>query len=92
MRCVRFWHKIVTHPDYENRIIRRAAMEALSLNAGCWVANLQECFKAFGWNSSLVNCQCLKNINGYQLRGMLRSIAENVVSTGWVRELAKIQS
>ena len=26
MRCVRFWHKMMTHPDYENRIIRRAAI------------------------------------------------------------------
>ena len=86
MRCVRFWHKMMTHPDYENHIIRRAAMEALTLNAGCWVAKLQECFKAFGWNSSLVNCQGLKNISGYQLRGMLRSIVEKVVSTGWLRE------
>ena len=35
MTCVRFWHKRMTHHDYDNHIIRRAALEALLLNAGC---------------------------------------------------------
>ena len=52
-------------------------------------ARLPSCRNASnGWNSSLVNCQCLKNINGYQLRRVLRSIVENVVSTEWFRELS----
>ena len=53
MRCVRFWHKIMTHLDYEKLIIRRAAMEALSLNTGCWVAKLQECFRQSIWVEQL---------------------------------------
>ena len=51
VRCMKFWHKMMTHPVYENRIIKKVALDALSVNGGSWIRKLQGCFIAFGWNN-----------------------------------------
>ena len=90
VRCMKFWpwHKVMTHPDYENCIIKKVTLDALSVNGGSWIRKLQGCFIAFGWNNPLVSCQDLRSCNGSQLQGMLRNCAERRIILEWHQEMA----
>ena len=38
--CMKFWHKVITDSDYENCIIKKVALDALSVNRGSWIEKL----------------------------------------------------
>ena len=64
MRCIQFWHKVMTMG--EERLVKRVAMEALSLTGKVkWQENLELCLVDFGYDD--VRIGSLKGIHCRQI-------------------------
>ena len=64
MRCIQFWHKVMTMG--EERLVKRVAMEALSLTGKVkWRENLEQCLADFGYDD--VRIDSLKGIHCRQI-------------------------
>ena len=87
LRCVVFWFKILLSPMFENRIIRRAAEDAISLSRGPWLKNLEDVLLQFGWSD--VSGRNLQGISWHEVKHMLSSIAQRKVLESWRREMVE---
>ena len=74
IRCILFWHRILTNRQYHHHLIQRLAYASLMAPVrGQWVGKLKTCFDAFGWQD--YSCATLAVVSGGHLREMLRSVA-----------------
>ena len=85
LRCVVFWFKILLSPMFENRIIRRAAKDAISVSRGPWLNNLKDVLAHFGWSD--VSGQSLQGISWQEVKRMLSDIAQRKVLESWRKEI-----
>ena len=84
MRCIQFWHKVMTMG--EERLVKRVAMEALSLKGKVkWLENLEQCLADFGWND--VRLDGLKGMSNAEVKHMIKNCAWREVTTRWAEEL-----
>ena len=87
LRCVVFWFKILLSPMFENRIIRRAAEDAISLSRGPWLNNLKDLLAPFGWSD--VSGHNLHGISWHEVKHMLSDIAQRKVLESWRKEMVE---
>ena len=88
MRCILFWHKILTDQQYHHRLVQRLAHAALRAQGrGQWMGKLRTCLEAFGWQD--YSCATLAEFSGGQLREMLRSVACRCVEKDWAEDLGR---
>ena len=89
MRCIQFWHKVMTMG--EERLVKRVAMEALSLKGNVkWLENLEQCLADFGWND--VRLDGLKGMSNAEGKHMIKNCAWREVTTRWGRSWRSGQS
>ena len=89
MRCIQFWHKVMTMG--EERLVKRVAMEALSLKGKVkWLENLEQCLADFGWND--VRLDGFKGMSNAEVKHMIKNCAWREVTTRWAEELEERQS
>ena len=85
-RCIELWHKVMTMG--EERLVKRVAMEALSLKGKVkWREYLERCFADFGWGD--VRLYSLKSISNVEVKHMVKNYAWRGVTTMWVEELVE---
>ena len=86
IRCIGFWHRILTDQRYHQRLIQRLAYAALMTpRRSQWIGKLEICLEAFGWQDC--SCATLAGVSGRQLREMLRSIACRCMEKDWTEDL-----
>ena len=86
IRCIGFWHRILTDQRYHQRLIQRLAYAALMTpRRSQWIGKLGICLEAFGWQDC--SCATLAGVSGRQLREMLRSIACRYMEKDWTEDL-----
>ena len=84
MRCIQFWHKVMTMG--EERLVKRVAMEALSLKGKVkWLENLEQCLVDFGWND--VRLDGFRGMSNAEVKHMIKNCAWREVTTRWAEEL-----
>ena len=70
----------------EERMVKRVAMEALSLKGKVkWQENLERCLVDFGWGD--VRLDSMKDMSNAEVKYMLKNCAWGEVTTMWVGEL-----
>ena len=70
----------------EERLVKRVAMEALSLKGKVkWHENLEQCLADFGWDD--VRLDSLKDMSNAEVKYMIKNCAWREVTTMWVEEL-----
>ena len=87
LRCVVFWFKILLSPMFENRIICRAAKDAISVSRGPWLNNLKDVLTLFGWSD--VSGQSLQGMSWHEVKRMLSDIAQRKVLESWRKEMVE---
>ena len=86
IKCILFWHRILTDPQYHLRLIQRLAYAALMApGRSQWMGKLRTCFEAFGWHD--YSGATLAGVSGGQLKEMLRSVAWRCMKNGWSEDL-----
>ena len=61
IRCIGFWHRLLTDHQFHHHVIQRLAYAALvNLRRGQWVGKLRTCFEVFGWQ----DCATLAGVLG----------------------------
>ena len=82
-RCIEFWHKVMTMRD--ERLVKRMAMEALSLKGKVkWQENLERCLANFGWGD--VRLESLKGMSNAEVKYILKNCAWREVTKMWMEE------
>ena len=70
----------------EGRLVKRVAMEALSLKGKVkWLENLEQCLADFGWDD--VRLDGLKGMSNAEVKHMIKNCALREVTTTWAEEL-----
>ena len=72
---------------FENRIIHRAAKDAISVSRGPWLNNLMDVLTFFGWSD--VSGQSLQGISWHEVKRMLSDIAQRKVLESWRKEMVE---
>ena len=86
LRCILFWHRILTDRRYHYCLIQRLAYAALMApGRGQRVGKLKTCIDAFGWQD--YSCYTLAGISGRQVREMLRGVACRRMENDWAEYL-----
>ena len=86
IRCIGFWHRILTDQHYHQCLIQRLAYAALMTpRRSQWIGTLGICLESFGWQDC--SCATLAGVSGRQLREMLRSIACRCMEKDWTEDL-----
>ncbi len=87
IRCIGFWHRILTDQHYQHLIQRLAYAALMALRRSQWLGKLGICLEAFGWQDC--SCATLAGVSGRQLREMLRSIriACRCIEKDWTEDL-----
>ena len=86
IRCIDFWHRILTDLRYHQRLIQGLAYVTLMApRRSQWIRKLGICLEAFGWQDC--SCATLAGVSGRELRDMLRSIACRCMEKDWMEDL-----
>ena len=73
----------------EGRLVKRVAMEALSLKGKVkWLENLEQCLADFGWDD--VRLDGLKGMSNAEVKHMIKNCAWREVTTTWAEELEEV--
>ena len=73
MRCVRFWLKVLGAKEYEGKLLKRIARQAVECGKGGWVKNMARCTDDFGWSG--VGADAVRSLSDSDIREMLTSSA-----------------
>ena len=83
-RCIEFWHRVMNMG--EERLVKRAAMDALSLRGGVkWLRYLELCLAHVGWVD--VRLDNVKEMSSAEVKSMLNDCAWKEVNKLWAEEL-----
>ena len=67
IRCIDFWHRILTDLRYHQRLIQELAYAALMApRRSQWIRKLGICLEVFGWKDC--SCATLAGVSGRELR------------------------
>ena len=82
--CIEFWYKVMMMG--EERLVKRVAMEALSLKGKVkWWENLERCLADFGWGDVRLNS--MKGMSNVEVKYMLKNCVWREVTKMWAERL-----